>query len=189
MLKKLLFILLSLFLIQQSYNLLSKVEGFGNLSLAMNIFMAWVINMFITGIFAFAGFALPTQKLLPNSYYKVSHPKRFKRLFKNLKVEWFRKFLLATVWRSKVQQAKHFDGKQSGINNLEVQSKKSEFGQLFPFIILNFVGIYLIFKGLAALGVAVLVFNVLGNFYPIVLQRHHRMRIDVLKGRMNTRKN
>ncbi len=187
--KKLLLILLSLFLIQQSFKLLSNVEVFGNLSWVMIIFMAWVINMFITGIFAFAGFALPTQNLLPNSYYKVNQPMRFKRLFKTLKVEWFRKFLLATVWRSKAQQAKHFDGTLSGINNLEVQSKKSEFGHLFPLIILNFVGIYLIIKGLVALGVAVLVFNVLGNFYPIVLQRHHRMRIDVLRGRMNTRKN
>ena len=184
MLKKILLLTLSLFLIQQSYNLLGNIAGWKTLTLGVSIFLGWVVNMYITGIFAFAGFALPTQKLLPESFYKINQPKKLKSLFKKLKGEWFRKFLLATVWRSKAQQAKYFDGTLSGIEHFETQSKKSEFGHLFPFIILTPVGIYLIIKGLVAFGVATLVFNILGNFYPILLQRHHRMRIDVLRRRM-----
>ena len=138
-------------------------------------------------MFAFAGFALPTQKLLPESYYKVRNSGKLKKWFKRFNGEWFRTFLLATVWRDPKQRAKHFDGKQSGIANLELQSKKSEFGHLIPFIILTVASIYFLAKRLYAFGIATFLWNFIGNFYPIFLQRHHRMRIEILRRRMATR--
>lgn len=183
MIKKILFSLASIFLILQSYKLLTTIENFKMESFGLVIFIAWLINMFITGIFAFAGFAFPTQKLLPKSYYKIYHPKKLKKIYKILRVDLFRQMLLATLWKSKTQRKKYFNGKKSGIPNLIKQSMKSEFGHLIPFVIISFISAYLIAIGLIKLGIFTLLINFMGNFYPIILQRHHRMRIEIIRKR------
>ncbi|MGB0931827.1 MAG: hypothetical protein ACPGVB_13680, partial [Chitinophagales bacterium] len=130
MLKKIVFLLLSIFLIFQSYMLLGNIRMVQNELWLYAIINGWIINMYITGIFAFTGFALPTQKLLPQSYYAVGNSKRLKRLYKTLRIDLFRKFLLATLWRNQKQREKYFNGKSDGIPALEEHSKKSEFGHL-----------------------------------------------------------
>jgi hypothetical protein len=92
---------------------------------------------------------------------------------------------LATFWRSKDQRKKYFNGKKNGIPTLIEQSMKSEFGHLLPFIILNIVGIYLIVIKLFALGLFTIFINLIGNMYPVILQRHHRMRIQLIHKRYN----
>lgn len=183
MAKKILLSLASAFLIWQSYELLTKIHELEVKSLMVFFFLAWVINMYITGIFAFAGFAYPTQKLLPQSYYHIHHPKKLNGVYERLKVDWFRKFLLATFWRSQKQRKKYFNGKRTGISTLIEQSKKSEFGHLIPFVILNIVSIYLITVDLFELAVFTIALNLIGNMYPIILQRKHRMRIQYIKER------
>ena len=137
MLKKIILPLASIFLLWQSYSLIAQIHHLETQNWGLLILIGWVINMFITGIFAFTGFAFPTERLLPESYYQVRKPKQVKKWFKIFGVEWFRKFLLATVWRSKAQQKRYFDGTREGFDNWIRQSKKSEFGHLLPFIIIN----------------------------------------------------
>lgn len=187
MIKKILLSIATIFLIWQSYGLFYNIDKLETDSWGLIIFIAWIINMFITGIFAFSGFAFPTQKLLPESYYKVYRPKRLKKIYKLLRVDLFRKMLLATLWKSKQQRKKYFNGKKDGISNLVEQSNKSEFGHLIPLIILCFVSVYLIGIGLIKLGIGTLLINFIGNFYPIILQRHHRMRIQIIRKRQERR--
>lgn len=183
MLKKIFLPLASAILAWQSYKFLSIIQEFEINSWGLLFFLAWIINMIVTGVFAITGFAHPTQKLLPESYYHVHKPKRLKYIYKLLRVDLFRKFLLATVWREKKQRQKYFNGKRSGFSTLEEQSMKSEFGHLMPFIILNAIALYLIAIGMVTLGVFTIIWNLLGNFYPIILQRHHRMRLQFIKQR------
>ncbi|MEL7247076.1 MAG: hypothetical protein AAFO03_01615 [Bacteroidota bacterium] len=181
--KKLLLSLASLFLIWQSYKVLLLIPRLELESWGLVIFMAWVISLFITGIFAFSGFAWPTQNLMPEAYYRIYHPKRLKRIGKAMNIEFFRKMLLATLWKSKERQKEYFDGTKEGLANLEVQSKKSEFGHLLPFVLITILSIYWLFTGLVKIGVATFLINIIGNLYPVILQRNHRMRIQVLKRR------
>ncbi len=181
--KKILFIAMSIFLVSQSYNLLLNVSYTSGKSWGYLFLAAWIITLFITGIFAFAVFALPVERLLPKSYYTVRQPKQLKKWCKTLKIEWFRKALLATLWRSKSQRDKYFNGRLDGIENLELQSKKSEFGHILPFIIINLVCVYFLIFGYFRLTLLTLIINIIGNFYPVLLQRHHRMRIAILKRR------
>jgi hypothetical protein len=183
MIKKILLSLASLFLIWQSYNLLYNIHKLDISSWGTLFFIAWLINLFITGVFAFSGFAFPTQKLLPPSYYRILHPKKLQQTFKVLKVNLFRKILLATLWKRKKQRKEFFDGTKSGIANLLEQSMKSEFGHLLPFVIICFVSGYLIAIGLIKLALLSLLINLIGNLYPIVLQRHHRMRVQLIRTR------
>ena len=185
--KKILLASGSIFLAFQSYSVLSFLNQVEINSIPMIIFLAWVINMLITGIFAFSGFALPTQKLMPQSYYTVSRPKILAHVYKVLGVNTFRKFLLATFWRDKEKHSKYFNGTSSGISSFAVQSKKSEFGHVIPFLILNIIAIYWCATDHVMLGVATFLFNVFGNFYPVILQRHHRMRIQRISARYDAK--
>ena len=143
--KQVLFVLASVFLVFQSFGLLSGMDYYAEISFWPAVFLAWVINMFITGIFAFAGFALPTHRLLPARYYEIANPAQLKWFYQVFGVERFRKLLLATLWRSKAQQQKYFNGRPDGLDHLAEQSQKSEFGHLLPFLILTVVGIYIVF--------------------------------------------
>ncbi len=185
MARKILFLFLSLFLIQQSWYILRRVHELELDSWVQIIFIAWIINLFITGIFAFAGFGFPTQKLMPQSYYHVSKPKMLKRIYNALGVNTFRKMLLATLWKNKNQRKKFFNGKSDGIATLEEQSMKSDFGHIVPFFLINLVSIYLFTIGLIKLSICCILINFIGNYYPVILQRHHRMRIQRLRKRQS----
>lgn len=182
--KKMLLILVSLFLGWQSWVLISKITDIEITSWGWNVFVAWAINMVITGIFAFSGFALPTQRLLPVAYYRISKPKQLLQCYDLLRVAVFRRLLLATLWRDQAQRNRYFNGKKSGLAHLEEQSQKSEFGHLIPFILLLGVSIYFVTYGHWQLGLSTALINFIGNFYPIVLQRHHRLRLQQLRLRL-----
>jgi len=184
MIKRILLSIATIFLIWQSIDLIINIDYLTINSLGAKFLSSFFINLFITGIFAFSGFAFPTQKLLPNSYYQIQHPKKLKKIYEAFQVHIFRRILLATIWKSKKQRKKYFNGTENGIPNLEEQSRKSEFGHLIPFIIIIFVAFYLFIIGLTKVGLISLLINIIGNFYPIILQRHHRMRIQLIKKRL-----
>jgi len=70
--------------------------------------------------------------------------------------------------------------------NLADQFMKSEFGHLMPFIIICFISIYLMVIGSIQRGVVCLLINLLGNFYQVLLQRHHGMSIQMIIKRTAT---
>ncbi len=95
----------------------------------------------------------------------------------------FRKFLLATLLRGQMRRKSYYDGTKSGIAHMARQSMKAEFGHLIPFLILCVLSVYLAQVVSMRLGVLALLINLLGNLYPVLLQRHHRMRIQALARR------
>lgn len=154
---------------------------------AFSIFMGWALNMLVTGIFAFLVFAWPSERLFPAAYYHVYQPKRLKQIGKIFRIELFRKFLLTTIWRAKARQKTYFNGRADGLENLDTQSKKSEFGHVIPFVLLLLISIYLLVKGLIIYGVSTFLFNWIGNLYPVILQRNHRMRMAAILARSRRR--
>ncbi len=187
-LKKVLLPLASIFLIFQSYKLIVSASQAPIESSVQQFVIAWVINMFVTGIFALTGFAHPTQKLLPESYYSIRNPERLLVFYRKMRIDLFKTFLLATLWRQRKQRKQYFKGTRSDFNTLIRQSKKSEFGHLFPFLILTLVSIYFLTGNAKGLGVFTMLWNILGNLYPIILQRHHRMRIQKIRSRLEIAK-
>ena len=180
MLRKLLLTSASLFLLWQSCKLAPQLVDLHDASAPLLIFVAWVYCLFVTGIFAFAGFAYPTERLLPEGYYTITNPPGLRRWYRILRVDWFRSALLATLWRSKEQGRRYFNGRRDGIGHLRQQSMKSEFGHLVPFLLLSAYAGYLSFRAAYVLAAAVFVINVVGNLYPVLLQRYHRMRLQRL---------
>ena len=179
--KRIFFIGMSIFLAWQSNKIFLGLEFVEDPSWSLQLFFALIFNLFITGIFAFAGFALPTENLIPSKFYEINDPKKVNLWFKKLKGELFRKFLLATVWRKKTDQKKFFDGTISGIKNFEVLTQKSEFGHLIPFVIISLLCVYFVKRGFWWAFFFTILINIIFNFYPILLQRHHRARLVRLK--------
>ena len=187
MMKKVFFTSLSLFLIYRSYDLLLLLwhdESTTNSHLKL-LLVAFLINLFETGIFAFLGFAYPTSRLLGSSYYDVKHPKRVERLYQLLAVDYFKKALLFAYWGHPKQRQKYFNGKRSGIDNLIFQTNQSEFGHLGALILISLSGLALLFKGHWQLFAYITAINMVGNGYPLLMQRHHRLRVARLGRRHN----
>jgi hypothetical protein len=187
-LKKIALSCASVFLLYQSINFLPLFTQISNTThLGATLLIAGGINLFITGIFAFAGFAWPTENLMPRSYYLVTRKAALKKYCKALGIDYFRQFLLMTFWRDKNQQKRYFDGSKKGLTILARNARKSEFGHLLPFCLITALCAYLASLQLWWLIVFTTVINIFFNLYPILLQRQHRMRIDIMCKRLTTK--
>jgi hypothetical protein len=143
------------------------------------IILAFLINLYITGVFAFLSFTFGVEKTLPNSYYKIKSPNFLACFFSNIQAENILEFSYSIHFgQANKQRNKYFDGTRTGIENFITQSKKSEWGHLLPFIIISFASVYLFVLDMNYLAIATLIINVIGNFYPIILQRQHRIRLS-----------
>ncbi|MGB1031654.1 MAG: hypothetical protein ACPGWM_03520, partial [Flavobacteriales bacterium] len=137
--------------------------------------------------FAFVGFVFPTHKLLPKSYYLVRQPKLIMNTYKYLGVEPFRKALMFFIW-GKAKNRKHFfDGTKTGLKNFIYQSKQSEFGHILAFILVQACALIVAIKGNLLLLAITTAINVIFNLYPVILQRHHRARIQAVMARIGNK--
>lgn len=177
--KKILFSFFALFLAYRSYELLEQLPRIGKeIGPGMSLFIAFLINLFITGIFAFPGFVFPTHRLLPAAYYRIRSPKLLQRAYVLFGLKYFRIFLMLFFWGRPKHRATFFNGKRSGIQGMMYQCKQSEFGHFGAGITILICSFWLLEPQFSTLLVATQIINLIGNFYPVVLQRHHRMRID-----------
>lgn len=100
MLKKIIFPLISVFLVYNSIKLINLLFDFSpnDFSLFAIIAISFALNLFITGVFAFVGFAYPTNRLLPNTYYHIKNPKTLTSIYNLLGVKYFKMMLLGAFW-------------------------------------------------------------------------------------------
>lgn len=182
--KKIFLSLGSIFLFYRSYELIVNWEKLQGSNTAEALLFSILANLFILGSFALAGFAWPTYKLLPSKYYEVLFPKQLLKFSELIGVPLFQKFLLLTFWRDKNHRKRYFDGTKTGIRNWIKESKSSEIGHLFPFIILLVLSIWSFFLGFWKIALINFALNIFANFYPVVLQRMHRARIKKIIDRI-----
>ena len=179
--KKILFPLFSVFLLYQTYSFLNIDFRSQALSQFWQFVIAFIFNLFLTGIFAFTGFVFPTHKLLPAGYYKIYDPRLLKKCYSFLFVGVFRKMLLLFFWGNHKNRKKYFKGTKTDIENLIYQSKQSEFGHFMPFVLSFFLSFHFLNQGLTFAFFMSMLVNIIANLYPVILQRHHRMRINRIK--------
>jgi hypothetical protein len=68
--KKILLPFASVFLIWQTHDMLKDIEKMRGESIVNLLFIGWLISLYITGIFAFIGFAYSTQKILHDAWLR-----------------------------------------------------------------------------------------------------------------------
>lgn len=178
--KRILFPIFALFLAFRSIDLVQQVlsKGIEAYTPTQTFAVAALLVLFVTGVFAFPGFAFPTNRLLPRPYYTIKNPTRLKQVYHWLGIRYFRVFLLAFFWGSKKNRRKYFDGTRKGLQNFIYQAKQSEFGHLFAFVSLVLIAFLMLAYGHLYLFILLILLNVVCNFYPVLLQRYHRIRIN-----------
>jgi hypothetical protein len=185
MAKKILFTTLSLILAYNTYKLaiiffkLSPEE----FSLLAIIVLAVSFNILITGVVAFLGFAYPTRKILSNNYYQIKRPEKINLFYKWMGGKYFKSFLIKTFYREK-DNKKYFNGTKSGVLLLDYNTKQSEFGHLIALILVFSLSMVLLFEGHKLIFFWMQPVNILLNFYPIILQRKHRIIVERLINRI-----
>ena len=145
-----------------------------------NLLDAIFLNLFVTGIFTIV-YSFPIYKAIPKEYYRISNPKLLKSLCDFFQIESFRKILLATIWGKNQNKKYFFRGFRNNFREFEINSMKAEFGHTFGFVILMILGIYIGINNSLLIGIMIIVINIIFNFYPSLLQRYHRLRINRLK--------
>lgn len=182
LLKKILFPLFSVFLFYRSIDLMNSLLASdpGSFGFSESFVVAFLLTLFITGVFAFPGFAYPTHQLIGHRYYKLKNQDKLKQVYSIMGVKYFRIFLLFVFWGRNKNRKKYFNGTRTGLQNFVYQSKQSEFGHLSAFVSIVLVNIILLMHRYYTLFIMVMVINIIGNLYPIILQRFHRLRIDKL---------
>ena len=180
--KKVLFSLFSLFLIYRSFDLMKMLDKMDkeDLTMLQAFLIAFILNLFITGVFAFPGFVFASHRVLPDSYYQIKNPILLKKSYQYLGVEYFKYFLLLFFWGHEKNRKKYFNGTKGGIKTFIYETKQSEFGHFSAFIVIFVCASFLIINGFILVSIFTLLINFIGNFYPVILQRHHRLRLRKL---------
>ncbi|MGB0425234.1 MAG: hypothetical protein ACPGED_12965, partial [Flavobacteriales bacterium] len=97
------------------------------------------------------------------------------------------KALMFFIW-GKAKNRKHFfDGTKTGLKNFIYQSKQSEFGHILAFILVQACALIVAIKGNLLLLAITTAINVIFNLYPVILQRHHRARIQAVMARIGNK--
>ena len=149
----------------------------GQLSLFVMVISAITVNLLITGSIAFLGFAYPTSSLLPDAFYRIRNQNFLKKIYSVLGVEIFKYLLLLTFYRKK-DNKKYFNGTKSGIMEFDYNTRQSEFGHLFAFFIIEIFAVIFLFNGHSIIFFLIQPINLVLNFYPIILQRAHRIKTE-----------
>lgn len=184
--KKITFPLVAAFLAYRSVELMRVFDQLSPTATPFWLIFILVVmlNLFITGIFAFIGFAYPSNKLLPESYYIIRNPAFLRRVYQALGVNYFKKLLLVTFWGKDKNRKKYFNGTKSGLGNFIYQTKQSEFGHLAAFMVITILALLLLSKGHLIAFLLTMAINIPANFYPIILQRTHRIKLGKLSERI-----
>lgn len=147
-------------------------------SISEALIISFLLTIFITGVFAFIGFAYPSSKILSDGYYKIKSPRILNRICKSIGIKYFQYFLLVIYWGQKNSRKKYFNGTKKGLGNFIYQTKQSEFGHLAAFFVILISTFILLLQGYIFMVAIITLINILGNVYPVILQRSHRMRIE-----------
>jgi len=181
-LKKILFPVFSIFLAYRSIDLLKNLmkSSPDNFSQTEAVIISFLLTLFITGVFAFVGFAYPTSSLVSDRYYKIKNKKNLLFISNVLGLKYFQLFLLFVFWGRKNNRKKYFNGTKSGLLNFVYQTKQSEFGHLAACLAIIISSFILLFYEYFFIVFITTLINMIGNVYPIILQRSHRLRLEKL---------
>lgn len=143
--------------------------------------ISFLLTLFVTGVFAFIGFAYPTHQVFPASYYQIKNPKLLKISCRILGVKYFRAALLFFFWGRGGNPKKFFNGTKEGLDDFIYQTKQSEFGHTGAFIVILLLSVVLLSHGYVFSFWVMSAINVIGNLYPVLLQRSHRLRVERMR--------
>lgn len=180
--KKILHIVFSIFLIWQTVMLVERLLGNQPSDFSSKFIDAIFINLFVTGIFTIV-YSFPAYRLLPSGYYKINNPRLLKFCGQIIQIDLFKKLMISTIWKKNQNRKHFFNGFKNGFNEFEIRTMQSEFGHFVGFCIVVILTIIIGITADLTVAIMILFVNILFNFYPFMLQRFHRLRLSELKNK------
>ncbi len=180
--QKLLHIVFSSFLVWQTIMLIERLINNPPTEFLSSLQEAVFVNLFVTGIFTIV-YSFPVYKILPTAYYQIKKSERLKSILKTIRIDLFKKLLTATIWKKNQNKKYFFTGSRNGFDHLEIATMKSEFGHFAGFCIVMTLTIFIGIRTNYIIAIMILIVNIIFNFYPLMLQRSHRLRLNEIKHR------
>ncbi len=141
---------------------------------------AFLINWIVMSWVAIMGQFI-TLPLLSSAYYKIKPFERSGQIYEQLGVSLFKKLVRRgplTVFSPTLR----FPTEKTAatLSVLEKEMCKAETSHLMIFFVILLLVVYVLFKGWFDTAGWLLLFNILFNGYPVMLQRYNRLKIEEL---------
>ncbi|MFD0750875.1 hypothetical protein ACFQZS_12035 [Mucilaginibacter calamicampi] len=146
---------------------------------------AWVLNFgLMMAVFIFTNTFTPK---LTSDYYNSKKWEANGAIYKWLGVDIFRKFLVLIGWEKVIRAGSPIKKNPDAIKHLENGTRQSEFGHLVIFFIVLIVNVFVALSFGITKSLSLFFTNIIFNFYPVILQRSNRPRLQRML-RINARK-
>jgi hypothetical protein len=137
---------------------------------------AWTLNyLLMSCVFAFTE---TLKSELASSYYIEKPWEQRGKIYESFGINFFRKLLVWIGWEKLNKKANPIEKNTKALMHLHYKTKQSELGHIIILIIVLGFNIYVAFKFGVLQSLWLLILNILLNFYPILLQRYNRPRLE-----------
>jgi hypothetical protein len=163
------------------YLILWSFDAFG----PHNPFFAFLLNWLTMSWVAVVGESMPLA--LPASYYSIKAFERTGRMYEYLGIRLFKKLVRRgplSVFSPKLRLPK--EKTVSALEQLEREMRKAETSHLLLFVVMVLFSVYALLRGWPDAAGWIMVFNILINGYPVMLQRYNRIKLTELIHKQTT---
>jgi hypothetical protein len=139
-----------------------------------SFFFSFLINWIAMSWIALVGQVIPV--LMPSNYYRIRPFEKDGALYELIGIKWFKKLV---TWKplTVLSPTIRLIRMRASLSTLEGEMKKAEAGHLIVFFMLVIFCIYaLVHFGFDA-ALWIMLWNVVLNGYPVLLQRYNRARL------------
>lgn len=137
---------------------------------------AWTLNLLL--MMCVYSFTEALKSPLQSSYYNEKKWELRGKRYELLGVNFFRKLLVLIGWERMNKKANPVEKNAKALLHLHYRTKQSELGHIIIlFVVLGFT-VFVAFEFGIMESLWLMVLNVLLNFYPILLQRYNRPRLE-----------
>ncbi len=137
---------------------------------------AWVLN-FMLMMFVLM-FTETLKSTCTSDYFKDKNWEQKGKIYEQLGIHFFRKLLVIVGWEKLNKKENPIKNNLAALVHLEYRTKQSELGHLIIFFIVGGFSIYVAIRYSFSASGWLIFLNLLLNFYPILLQRYNRPRLQ-----------
>ncbi|MBR7799326.1 hypothetical protein [Undibacterium fentianense] len=137
---------------------------------------AWGLNFLL--MFWISIYVETQTKELNAPYYNAQDWERNGRIYENFGIHLFRQLLVIIGWEKLNKKSNPVEKNAQALAHNLLRTKKAELGHLIIFLLVLGVSIVVAWNHGLRAALWLMIFNIVLNFYPVILQRYNRPRIE-----------
>ncbi|MBC3872666.1 glycosyl-4,4'-diaponeurosporenoate acyltransferase CrtO family protein [Undibacterium flavidum] len=137
---------------------------------------AWALNFLL--MFWVSIFTETQTKVLTLHYYRSQPWEKQGKFYEHFGINLFRKLLVVIGWEKLNKKANPIEKSAKALAHNLLRTKKSEFAHLIIFLIVVGMSVMVAINSRPRDALWLIIFNIIFNLYPVLLQRYNRPRIE-----------